>query len=108
MLSFKTLKELDPVVGLQIIDGPDLVSVTTESLTVSWLTNLHSDSRLVCEAEDSSSSQSSSANSLAVYNEADPSRVIEDRYIVLLKDNVIASQLLKTTLKRSDLVFPAG
>ncbi|MCP4277797.1 MAG: S8 family serine peptidase, partial [Gammaproteobacteria bacterium] len=103
ILSFKTLKEIDPEIELQISDGPDLISVTTESLTVSWLTNLHSDSRLVCEAEQGGSS-GSSISSLATYNEVDPARAIKDRYIVLLKEEIVQNQMLKSAVSRSAMV----
>jgi len=57
VLSFKTLKPgggggFPP--ALEIIAGPDVENATTNSLTVSWQTNLDADSRLVCEAEQGS------------------------------------------------------
>lgn len=90
VLSFKTLKETEIPIGLQISDGPDVESVTTESLTVSWETNLNSDSRLICQAEQGSINQISSFSfaqpSLAKINSVDSSRAIKGQYIVLLKD----------------------
>ncbi len=105
VLSFKTLKETEIPISLQISDGPDVESVTTESLTVSWQTNLNADSRLICQAEQGSINQLSSFGfkgtslsgtnfsgtgftqpSLAVVNAVDPGRAIKGQYIVLLKD----------------------
>ncbi len=90
VLSFRTLKETEQPVVLQITAGPDLENVTIDSLTVSWSTNLNSDSRLVCQAEQSLSSsmllEQSSANSLAIVNNVPTEKAIKDQYIVLLKD----------------------
>ena len=102
LASFTTLKPEDVPEALQITDGPSLESATTDSLTVSWQTNLDADSRLVCEAEQASQSslgidifKSLSFNSTAssfedgahmakVYS-AKPGQGVEDQYIVILK-----------------------
>jgi hypothetical protein len=52
--SFKTLKPGAIPVTLIITAGPDVENATTNSLSVSWQTNLDADSRLVCEAEQGS------------------------------------------------------
>ncbi len=51
VLSFKTLKSGAIPIALKVTAGPDIENATTNSLTVSWQTNLDADSRLVCEAE---------------------------------------------------------
>lgn len=93
VLSFKTLKPGGIPATLSITAGPDVESATTNSLTVSWQTNLDADSRLVCEAEQSShsaldafSSDSMSESALmAPFYSASPKQLIENQYIVLLK-----------------------
>lgn len=87
--SFRTRKVGDIPVTLRITDGPDLEGATTDSLTVSWQTNLDADSRLVCEAEQGSQGSadvaSVSGQSAPVYAVA-ASQAIPDQYIVLLKE----------------------
>ena len=91
VLSFKTQTPGELPEVLEIIAGPVLENVTTDSLTVSWDTNLDSDSRLVCEAESSqsqsadSSSFSGASTSAPVYK-ASPTQAIDGQYIVILKD----------------------
>jgi len=103
-LSFRTSTEPEIPVLLEITDGPDVDSTTTESLTISWLTNLNSNSRLVCETEVGNMSQSlvkafaslSSQNGgLAKLVEIDPELAIKDQYIILLKKAEINNLLAK-------------
>lgn len=109
VLSFRTLKETEIPVSLQISDGPDVESVTTDSLTVSWETNLNADSRLICQAEQGSINQMSSFGfngtsltqpSLASVNVVDPDKAIEGQYIVLLR-NQQNSQLSLNSFSQS-------
>jgi len=104
VLSFRTLKSGGGGGGgfpptLEIIAGPDVENATTNSLTVSWQTNLYADSRLVCEAEQSSHSTAEAvtfsgaeANNFSVTEQlaplfsVAPTKSIEDQYIVLLKE----------------------
>jgi len=86
VLSFRTLKEAEIPPTLKIIDGPLVEGVTTDSLTISWETNLNSDSRLVCYADQTTAGQSSSST-LATINKVDPNRAIEGQYIVLFKNS---------------------
>jgi len=106
VLSFRTLKEAEIPLTLKIIDGPLVEGVTTDSLTISWETNLNSDSRLVCYADQTASGQSTSST-LATINEVDPNRAIEGQYIVLFKDssginNVRSSSFNKNNLSRTE------
>jgi subtilisin family serine protease/chitodextrinase len=104
--SFRTLEQTEQPVILQITAGPDIESVTTNSLSISWSTNLNSDSRLVCQAQQSfngaSAPVNSFENSLAKVNRVAADRAIKDQYIVLLKDqdpltnNLSYSKLTKT------------
>lgn len=96
VLSFKTRNPADIPVKLRITDGPSVENVTTNSLTVSWQTNLDADSRLVCEAEQGNQSTAEAASfesttisssdlSAPVYS-VEASQAIADQYIVLLKE----------------------
>jgi len=113
VLSFKTLKPGAIPVTLEIIAGPDVENATTNSLTVSWQTNLDADSRLVCEAEQGSHSTAdafsgttfsgttfsgttfSDTDQLAPFYSVAPTQSIDDQYIVLLKQPNSASSKLK-------------
>jgi|GEM_PF-555677 len=91
VLSFKTLKPDAIPVTLSIIAGPDVENATTNSLTVSWQTNLDADSRLVCEAEQGSHSIEaadafSGTEQLALFYSVAPTQSIDDQYIVILKE----------------------
>jgi len=114
VLTFKTLKQGPPV--LAIVDGPDLVDVTNESLTISWQTNLNADSRLVCETEQTSQAPQSngqissgypsinkgakqtrtlsllnaqpSKSPDATYHSVESKKAIKGQYIVLLRDEL--------------------
>lgn len=90
IVSFKTLALGSIPVRLEIIDGPEIVDTTVESITVGWKTNLRSDSRLVCEAEQDVASFSEPA--LAPLSIVDASRVIKDRYIVVIKPQSVFNQ----------------
>ena len=88
VLSFKTLKLGTIPVTLSITAGPDVENATTNSLTVSWQTNLDADSRLVCEAEQGSQGTAdafSDANLLAPVYSVAHTQSIDGQYIVLLK-----------------------
>jgi phosphodiesterase/alkaline phosphatase D-like protein len=91
VLSFKTLKPGGGgglPVALRITAGPDVENATTNSLTVSWQTNLDADSRLVCKAEQSSQSTADAFSGtalLAPFYSVAASQSIDDQYIVLLK-----------------------
>jgi len=99
VLSFTTLKQGSLPLTLAIIAGPDVQDSSTDSLTVSWLTNLNSDSRMVCSAIQSPMNQSASQSvsqsisqsllsqfsGLAMVNPVATEKAIEGRYIVLLK-----------------------
>jgi subtilisin family serine protease len=98
VLSFETLEEIGTIEAFNIIDGPTLENATPTSLTVSWETNYYSNSRLVCQAEQTSSSGQGS--SLASFTVVDPSRAIKDQYIVMLKEQVVTQQLLGTSTNR--------
>ncbi|NRB38161.1 MAG: S8 family serine peptidase [Pseudomonadales bacterium] len=99
VLSFKTLKPGTIPVTFSIIAGPDVENASTNSLTVSWQTNLDADSRLVCEAEqgsqgtaDAFSGDSFSATAqLAPFYSVAPTQSIADQYIVLLKEQTSVS-----------------
>ncbi len=97
VLSFRTLSPVEIPVALQITAGPDVESTTIESLTISWETNFISDSRLVCEAEQSVMAQSG-LSALATVNSVDSSLAIKDQYIVILKDQANTSVLSKTSV----------
>ncbi len=49
--SFRTLKATAVPVLPLIIEGPTIESVTIDSLTISWKTNINTDSRLVCSTD---------------------------------------------------------
>ena len=128
VLSFKTLKPGGGGGGggfpatLEIIAGPDIENATTHSLTVSWQTNLDADSRLVCEAEQTSVANNSvtagktnssstlnvqyyelSANQppaqrnipvkLAPFHSVAPTQSIDDQYIVLMKQQTSVAKI---------------
>ncbi|WP_444995301.1 fibronectin type III domain-containing protein [Aliikangiella sp. IMCC44359] len=113
--SFKTLKLADVPITLQIINGPDVENATTESLTVSWETNLNSDSRLVCEAEQSAGAQQSlleqvllnkssaltSQSQLAPLKLANIHNAIKDQYIVLFKSQASPELARQSSAKSS-------
>jgi subtilisin family serine protease/chitodextrinase len=90
IVSFKTLPLGSSPVVLEIIDGPEVVDSTIDSITVSWQTNLRSDSRLVCEAEQNVTGSSESM--LAPMNLVDPTRAIAGHYIVLIKPESVLSK----------------
>lgn len=97
--SFKTLKPEVIPPTLKITAGPDLENATTSSLTVSWETNLASDSRLVCEAEEGSASAadvSTASTELAAYYSVPSSQAIKDQYIVLLKEPSSPEKIFRT------------
>ncbi|MFV1871862.1 MAG: fibronectin type III domain-containing protein [Oleiphilus sp.] len=93
VLSFKTLKPGVLPVTLKIIAGPDVENATTNSLTVSWQTNLDADSRLVCEADQSNLASAGTftndlllnSSQLAPFYSTASNQAIENQYIVLLK-----------------------
>jgi subtilisin family serine protease len=112
-LSFRTTKSAVIPDTLEIIDGPDVDTTTTESLTISWLTNLNSDSRLVCETEVGNMSQtlveaftslSSQNQGLARLNEIDQSYAIKDQYIILLNKAAINNLIKKGPGDRKTMV----
>jgi hypothetical protein len=100
VLSFKTLKPGAIPVTLSIIAGPDVENATTNSLTVSWQTNLDADSRLVCEAEQGShgTADAFSGNSfsdtamLAPFYSVAATQAIDEQYIVILKEQASVAQ----------------
>jgi len=85
VLSFRTLKESEQPIILQITAGPDIENTDVDSLTISWSTNLNSDSRLVCQAEQTLNNSMTETN-LAIVNSIPADRAIKDQYIVLLKE----------------------
>tara|TARA_R110002072_G_scaffold9584_1_gene46361 strand:- start:17450 stop:30334 length:12885 start_codon:yes stop_codon:yes gene_type:complete len=113
VLSFKTLKPGTIPVTLSINAGPDIENATTNSLTVSWQTNLDADSRLVCEAEESSNDTSAVSSNSALLapfyaatavNSTTPAQAIKDQYIVLFKQQ---TSVAKKSVTGGKTYFPS-
>ena len=54
VISFRTLAEEEEIILPIITAGPTVESVTISSLSISWQTNINTDSRLVCETSSGS------------------------------------------------------
>lgn len=100
VLSFKTLNPANIPVKLEITEGPTVDNATSESLTISWQTNLNADSRLVCEAEPGSMNSSGSAK----INPIDPAKAIKGHYIVVFRPQLTTNNIQLSPQQRKDLV----